>query len=123
MPPSYRVADSEAALYHLFKQVTLSLGHHDWTLKLVTGHDSYCWHKSKCITLGLDYGGDRRQILLHEISHIETARFCNQKHNAQFWQLTEELIKKWLHQSLDENQKRHKLYTSEGYYAKIYQSW
>jgi uncharacterized HAD superfamily protein len=76
--------------------------------------------ESKTINLGMDYVGDTRQILLHEIAHIGTARFCNQKHNEQFWRHLEELVRRWLKQELDEHQQRHKLATGGGIYAVCY---
>ena len=105
---------------HFFNNVMVKIGHHDWILNMRPGHDSYCWIKSKTINLGMDYHGDLRQILLHEIAHIRTARFCNQKHNAQFWKYLEELTHQWLKRGLDENQLRHKHATGGGIYAVCY---
>ena len=95
-------------------------GYHDWTLNMRPGHDSYCWIGSRQIDLGMDYDGDARQILLHEIAHIGAARFCNQKHNAQFWAHLKELTRQWLKQGLDEPQLCHKSATGGGIYAVCY---
>jgi len=95
----------------------IRLGYYDWSLNVKPGHDSYCWRRSKRIDIGLDYGGDIRQIILHEISHIDTARFCNQKHNPTFWKRFDYLCWKFLRQSPDEIQCRHKKWQSNGYYS------
>ena len=84
------------------------------------GNDSYCWIGSRQIDLGMDYDGDARQILLHEIAHIGTARFCNQKHNIQFWQQLEELTWRWMKRTLDASQLQHKHATGGGIYAVCY---
>ncbi len=100
--------------HHFFNNVMLNLGYHDWELNIKSGHDSYCWINSKRIDIGLDYDGNLKQIILHEIAHIGTARFCNQKHNKQFWDHLSELTFKWLKTDLDNHQKFHKKYSTTG---------
>lgn len=109
-----------ALVLHFFRRVMLWLGHYGWTLNMRTGHDSYCWLQAKRIDLGMDYNGDVRQILIHEIAHIGTARFCNQKHNETFWRHAEELTRRFLGCELDENQRRHRAWTGGGIYALCY---
>ena len=103
-----------------FRNVMAALGHHGWTLETHDGSDSYCWLSQRKITLGLGYAGDWRQILLHEISHIDTCRFSNNKHTPQFWHRCENLVRRFLHAELDEHQRRHRSFASEGHYALRY---
>jgi len=104
--------------YHFFKNVTIQLGHPDWKIRFC--NDNYCWKDKKRIDIDVSYDGDVRQIILHEIAHIDTAKYCNQKHNPFFWKHLEDLIKKFLKCELDEHQKRHREYTTNGYYSIIY---
>jgi hypothetical protein len=105
-------------LYHFFKNVTTRIGYYDWKINFC--RDNYCWHNSKVINVDPNYDGDIRQIILHEIAHINTAKYCNQKHNPQFWKRLKDLNRKFLKQDLDDNQKRHMEYMSSGYYSLIY---
>jgi hypothetical protein len=109
-------------LRNFFKNVMMTLNHHDWSINFRNGSDSYCWKKNKKINIGLDYDGDIRQIILHEIAHIDTARFCNQKHNFQFWNQMEYFCRKFLNQKLDKNQQNHKKYMSKGHFGIVYRS-
>jgi len=95
-------------IFHFFQNVMIQLGYHEWILNLKEGHDSYCWINQKQIDIGMDYNGDLRQIILHEIAHIDTAKYCNQKHNPQFWKHFEYLLWKFLKTTLDKNQLAHK---------------
>lgn len=101
--------------YHFFKNVTIKLGHSDWRVRFC--HDNYCWIKDKRIDIDMDYHGDIRQIILHEIAHIDTAKYCNQKHTPSFWKHLKDLNVRFLNGELDENQKRHMEYMSSGYYS------
>ena len=107
---------------HFFTNLMALLGYYGWTLRLKEGHDSYCWITSKTIDIGTAYEGNIRQIILHEIAHIGTAKYCNQKHNPQFWKHLEYLIARILKTTLDDNQRRHREYCSQGRYAIIYKS-
>ena len=64
--------------------------------------------------------GDIRQIILHEIAHIDTAKYCNQRHNPQFWKRLEYLTNKFLKKGLDKHQLKHKEYMTNGYYSLKY---
>ena len=101
-----------------FENVIVKLGHYDWTINFC--NDYYCWHFYKRIDVSLNYNGDIRQIILHEIAHIDTAKYCNQKHNPQFWKRLEYLTRKFLKDNLDKHQKKHKEYMSLGYYSLKY---
>jgi hypothetical protein len=107
-------------LQHFFNNVMIYLGHHEWVLNLNNGTDSYCWKQQKQIDIGINYNGDIRQIILHEIVHINTAKFCNQKHNYDFWNKLKYLTHKFLKRNLDEHQKLHHQYTSQGFYSLKY---
>jgi hypothetical protein len=111
---------TEEQTKHFFNNVMMALGHHGWKMDLRSGHDSYCWIKTKTIQIGSDYDGDIRQIILHEIAHIDTARFCNQKHNFSFWNRMEYLCQKFLKQPIDEHQVSHKRWASQGFYSVVY---
>jgi len=97
----------------------VQLGHSDWTIRFCD--DNYCWVNKKRIDVNLDYNGDVRQMILHEIAHIDTAKFCNQKHNPSFWKHLDMLTKKYLKKELDKNQINHKRYMSNGIYSIVYQ--
>ncbi len=111
---------NERQIHHFFNNTMMVLGYHGWTLNLRSGSDSYCWIKSKRIDIGMDYDGDIRQIILHEIAHIDTARFCNQKHNFSFWTRMEYLCQRFLHKQLDASQQRHRQWVSRGFYSVAY---
>ena len=101
-----------------FNNVMIYLGHHGWSIRFC--NDNYCWISKKRIDIDLSYNGDVRQIILHEIAHIDTAKYCNQKHNPPFWKKLEYLIQKFLNTSLDEHQIRHKKFMTIGYYNTKY---
>jgi len=113
---------TDKEIRHFFSNVMNRLGYYDWTLRLREGHDSYCWSQHKRIDIGRDYYGDIRQIVLHEIAHIGTDRFCNSAHTADFWKRLEYLLWKFVGQPLDEMQTTHKNWTShfDGYYRVVY---
>ncbi len=103
---------------HFFNNVCVYLGIHDWTIEF--NGDNYCWKHKKTITIDLNYNGDIRQIILHEIAHIETARFSNQKHNPHYWKYLEHITKKFLKRGLDNVQLNHKKYMTKGIYSILY---
>lgn len=112
--------DMKKQIQHFFNTVMIKMNYHGWLLNIKPGHDSYCWINLRRIDIGTEYTGNIRQILLHEIAHIGTARFCNQKHNAQFWKHLKGLMWYWIKQPLDINQLRHKRSTGGGIYAICY---
>ncbi len=105
---------------HFFNNVMICLGHHEWLITFGQGSDSYCNIRDKIINIGIDYGGDLKQIILHEIAHIGTAKYCNQKHNPQFWKRLEYLVWRFLRTELDKHQKNHKQWMGKGIYALYY---
>lgn len=107
-------------LNNFFNNVMMHNGFYGW--KLLLCGDSYCWQYKKLITVDKNYNGDLRQIILHEIAHINTAKYCNQKHNNEFWKTLELLTKKWLKCGLDDTQKKHKEYSTSGIYSLKYKN-
>lgn len=108
----------EAKLINFFNNVMIDLGYYEWTLNFC--NDYYCWIKEKRIDIDLSYKGDIRQIILHEIAHIDTAKYCNQKHNPPFWKRLKQLTYKYIKKDLDEYQIRHEKFMSRGYYKICY---
>lgn len=105
---------------NFFNNVMMYLGIHGW--KLVLSNDCYCWKYKKEITVDRNYKGDLRQIILHEIAHINTAKYCNQKHNPSFWKHLCYLTRRFIKQDIDVNQKKHKQYMTIGIYSLCYKS-
>jgi len=105
---------------NFFNNVCIYLGIYDWDIKF--NGDNYCWKYNKTITIDPNYNGDLRQIILHEIAHINTAKFCNQKHNSQFWKLLEQLTYRFLKKDLDKQQIKHKQYMTNGIYGLCYKN-
>lgn len=105
-------------LISFFNNVIIKLGHYDWSIRFC--NDNYCWIKDKRIDIDPTYNGDVRQIILHEIAHIGTAKYCNQKHNPAFWKHLTYLTRKFLKKDLDEHQKKHMMFMSNGFYAMCY---
>ena len=83
---------TEHQLQQFFKAVMLDQRLYGWTLRLCS--DCYCWQNQKRIDVDIDYDGDLRQIILHEIAHISTAKYSNQKHTPEFWKLVEAILSK-----------------------------
>jgi len=74
----------------------IRLGYHDWSLRLISNSsEGYCWIKRKIIDLGLS-NKCPEELLIHEIAHIDTCRFCNNKHHLEFWRRYKELMRKFL---------------------------
>lgn len=121
-PPILSRSAVWAVRRHFFNNVMMFLNYYDWSLTFGEGSCSYCYIRDKRIDIGIDYKGDLRQIILHEIAHINTAKYCNQKHNHQFWKHLQYLTVHFLRKELDESQVFHKKWGSEGIYALCYQN-
>lgn len=109
-----------AQFLSFFKNVMIKLGHYDWSIRFC--NDNYCWKEHKRIDIDPTYDGDVRQIILHEIAHIDTAKYCNQKHNPDFWNRLNYLTWRFLKKDLDKHQKRHKEYMTNGFYRLCYKN-
>lgn len=109
-------------LIHFFNNVTAKLCIYDWKMNLKEySSEGYCWKHKKVIDVGLK-SRNVKELILHEIAHINTCRFCNQKHNPSFWKTFEELMRKFLpNQEYSESTKLHMQYCSIGYYSLKYE--
>jgi len=108
-------------LQHFFNNVMIQLGYYDWTLNMVQKScEGYCWSRRKIIDMGTNVRIPK-ELLLHEIAHIQTARFCNQAHNPIFWKRFEYLMYKFLpNNEISKYNKMHKTFTTNGYYKLVY---
>lgn len=109
---------SSKQIQHFFNNVMMCENIHGWTLNFTT--DYYCWKSRKRIDVDPNYDGDVRQMILHEIAHINTCKYSNNKHTPDFWKRMELLTKKYLHTGLDETNLKHKQYMSNGIYSLKY---
>jgi len=107
-------------LLHFFYNVMIKLNYHGWRINFC--NDYYCWIGKKRIDIDITYNGDVRQIILHEIAHINTAKYCNQKHNPAFWKRLEYLTQRFLGRNLDKQQKEHKKFMTTGCYSLCYKN-
>jgi len=109
-------------LTHFFNNVTIKLGIYDWKVRFVEGsHDGYCWKRRKVVDVGTK-NKNIKQLILHEIAHINTCRFCNQRHNMSFWKTFDELMRRFLPD--EETSKSNKIlrkYSSGGFYSLCYE--
>jgi hypothetical protein len=115
---------TEKQIQHFFWTIKRRLALYDWKLELIRcSAEGYCWMKSKTIQVGLLYP-DPRELLIHEIAHIDTARFCNQKHNFIFWRVFADYMRCFLPDvDISEMQKMHSEYATVGRYSIDYQCW
>ena len=87
---------STQELFHFFNNVMLQLGYYEWSLNLVPhSSEGFCWKKFKRIDVGMDNRNIKR-LLLHEIAHLDTCRFVNNKHHISFWERYEDLMQRFL---------------------------
>lgn len=109
-------------LQHFFNNVTVRLGYYDWRLNLkMLSSEGYCWKHSKTIDIGLD-NGNPKELILHELAHINTCRFCNQKHNFDFWKCFEDLMRRFLPGvEISQAMRFHQSYVSKGVYGVAYE--
>jgi len=86
---------------HFFGNVMVRLGHYGWKIRFVPGsREGYCWTKTRTIDVGED-ARDIKRLILHEIAHIGTARWCNNKHNITFWRQYNYLLRRFLQKKFD----------------------
>jgi len=104
-----------------FKSVLFYLRIYGWHLRWVpSSSEGYCWKTCKIIDVGVN-NINKKQLIIHEVSHIRTARFCNQKHNPSFWREQEELMHHFLpNQKLERWQRILKQYSGNGFYRLCY---
>lgn len=83
-------------IQHFFNNTMIKLGYYDWKLEIVpNSHEGYCWRKQKKIQIG-EKNKNPKRLVLHEISHIDTCRYFNNKHCRSFWIRYEELMRRFL---------------------------
>lgn len=108
-------------LIHFFNNVLIRLSLYGWQLRLTDSSEGYCWKGRKIIDIGLNCRYPK-ELILHEIAHILTCRFCNQKHNFTFWKTFDDLVRRFLPESVgSESFRVHRSFASEGFYGKVYE--
>lgn len=113
-------SDSKRKLEHFFKNILIQLGIHNWSIRWIPNNsEGYCWKNRKIIDLGEDVE-DKYHLLLHEIAHIFTCRFCNNKHTVEFWKLYDDLRRRFLPGENSLSQIEHKKFMGSGFYSLIY---
>ena len=103
----------EKKLLHFFNNVLVCLNLHGWKLRLETdSSEGYCWKGQKIIDLGLNHNCPK-ELMLHEIAHISTCRFCNHGHNFTFWKTFDDLVRRFLSGHVEtESSKLHRSFAS-----------
>ncbi len=103
---------------HFFNNTTIRLGLCGWHIRFVrNSSEGFCNKNTKIITIGLNHSYIK-QLILHEVAHINTCRFCNQKHNPTFWKTFERLMEKFLpDQKICDSEKSHMKYMTNGFYS------
>ena len=100
-----------------FYSVINDLGHYGWKLEWYKddSHEGYCWQHNKTINIG-PATENVKLLILHEIAHIDTCLGHGNKHEKEFWQQYEKLLKKYLPGvELPDYDKYHKsLYVTDG---------
>ncbi|MBA7707769.1 hypothetical protein ES703_116651 [subsurface metagenome] len=93
----------------------IRLSYHGWKIEFT--YESFCWKRRKLITIGRKVK-NKKQMILHEIAHIGTSRFCNQKHSFDFWKHFDDLMIRFLpHENICQMQIEHRKYASRGFYS------
>ena len=109
-------------LLHFFNNVMISLNIHGWELRLKeNSSDGYCWINKKIIDIGLNYENPK-ELLIHEIAHINTCRFCNNKHTFDFWKTFLDYMNRFLpKEKISKNAYEHMKFAGNGYYRRYYE--
>lgn len=96
----------------------LRLSLYDWELVLLSDStEGYCWQMDKRIEVGM-LCGNPRELLIHEVAHIGTARFCNQTHNPVFWKTFADYMRRFLPTvTISDSQREHAKYSTVGIYG------
>lgn len=112
----------EKELKHFFNNTVIKLGIYDWKLNFKKNNsEGYCWKNKKIINIGLNCK-EPYELILHEIAHINSCRFCNQKHNYNFWRLFKDLMRRFLpNEQISKTELNHMKYSTEGYYNLNYE--
>ena len=110
---------------HFFNNVKNRLTLYDWRLEYdCVDIEGMCYSNTKTIAIGRKVK-NWKYLMLHEFAHALTNRFCNMKHNTEFYKTFRHLTKKFLSQGLEERDiKAWQIYTKDGfkgYYSLKYQ--
>ena len=93
-----------------FNEIMIELGHCDWDLRWQE-HDAYCWKSKKLIDIcPMDNELECKQMVLHEIAHIEEDPGFGNRHTLEFFNKLEELCHRFLGIGLSPHQRRFKSY-------------
>lgn len=99
----YKV-DYKSEIEVFFREVMEDLGYEGWTLRWQKV-DAFCWRKRKVIDISPTNSVDEcKQMLLHEIAHIDIVVHGNQ-HIPRFWEWLGSLVAQYLGQGLSGYQK------------------
>jgi hypothetical protein len=114
--------DEKREIEQFFKNVLLCLNIYNWTIRWVPNNsEGYCWKRRKLIDLGEEVE-DKKHLLLHEIAHIFTCRFCNNKHTVEFWKCYDDLRRRFLPGEDSLYQGEHRKFMGKGFYSLVYEN-
>ena len=90
-----------------FNEVMGDLGYRAWSLRWQVS-DAYCWRTRKIIDIcPMDSEVACKQMLLHEIAHIDIVEAGDQ-HSPRFFVRLTGLVRRYLNQGLDGHQRKMK---------------
>lgn len=114
---------TQKELQHFFNNVTIKLRIYNWKIRFIEGsHEGYCWKNKRIIDIGIK-NKNIKQLILHEISHINTCRFCNQKHNKSFWKVFDNLMRRFLpNERISESDEYLRSISNGGFYKLCYET-
>ena len=110
-------------LTHFVNDVLMRLGHHGWHVKQVSHSvEGYCWKSRKILEIGMA-GPCPERLALHEIAHIRTSKWCNNRHDYGFWFAYDDLLRRFLDpQGLNgEEREDREHWKGVGRYSRIYE--
>ena len=108
-------------LQHFFNNITNQSGLYPvWKLRLKEGsREGYCWKRQRIIDLGLE-NKHTKELILHELAHTHTCRFCNNKHTKDFWNLFRDYMRRFQPGiKVSESMRSHMSFEQEGPFYSI----
>jgi len=112
--------DEKKKIEHFFKNVLVYLSIYNWSMRWVPNNsEGYCWKVSRVIDLGENVE-DKKHLLLHEIAHIFTCRFCNNKHTVEFCKSYDDLRRRFFLGEDSFSQVEHRKFVGKGFYSLVY---
>lgn len=89
-----------------FERVMADLGHEGWTIRWCKS-DAYCWRSKKVIDLWPDESEfECKQLLLHEIAHIDVVPEGGNQHTLELFAWQKKLSERYMGVSLSPGQVR-----------------